>query len=77
MKDSNWVKPTNESSTIDQIRWTGDNVCKVKFLNGGVYAYENVSRAQFEEFRDAESAGRWHHTYLKSRAEHHPCTKLS
>jgi hypothetical protein len=49
----------------------------VRFRNGSVGYYENVSAALFDEFHGSESHGRFVHGRLKANAKQHPWRKVS
>lgn len=40
-------------------------VLEVEFLNGGVYQYLDVQDDEYEEFREADSKGRYLNTAIK------------
>ena len=44
----------------------------VNFLKGGLYRYDNVSRKIYEDFKDAQSAGKFFLTKIKNQ---YPTTK--
>lgn len=50
------------------------HVLEVEFKNGGVYQYLEVPDEEYEEFRSAESKGRYLNTEIKPR---HRARKLS
>lgn len=41
----------------------------VKFNKGQIYSYTPVTREQFEEFKNAKSAGKYFHKNLKQNPE--------
>ena len=43
------------------------NTLAVKFNNGGVYHYQNVTKAEFDKFSKAESIGKHFGSHIKSK----------
>lgn len=55
-----------ESSNVSQIGFDDDNgIIGVVFKNGSVYAYHGCDAAEFAEFKDADSKGRYINQHLK------------
>jgi hypothetical protein len=46
-----------------------DNVLYVKFKSGKTYSYSPVTKEKYEEFKDAESVGKYFHTNFKMNSE--------
>lgn len=63
-----------DSSNIDAVCFLGDGVLVVKFIGGSVYAYEDVSREQYENILFADSIGKaFNQTIIKGEK---PCTLI-
>lgn len=52
------IRERVDSSNIYSIGWE-DNILEVEFRSGAVYEYEDVSEQVFDDFRDAESKGKF------------------
>jgi hypothetical protein len=70
-----------ESSQIEAIGYDPERkVLAIKFKNktgtGPTYEYENVSQTLFDEFKAADSKGRFFRDRIKSNSGTHPFTKL-
>ena len=62
-----------DSSTINAISYK-NNILFVRFNNGGIYIYENVNEKLFEDFKNADSKGKFLNENIKNKYE---CSKLS
>ena len=61
-----------KSSQIESIGHDGDTLA-VKFKNGGIYHYQDVSAAQFAELQKADSIGSHFGKHIRPK---HKFTKL-
>lgn len=59
------------SSNIEGVGWK-DNKLYVKFLNGGVYEYENIGPELWEGLAHADSKGSWLHWWIKINSDEYP-----
>ena len=56
-----------ESTMISRIGHSKDeNILRVKFNNGKVYEYTDVTHSVFKNFAQAESVGRFFHSNIKN-----------
>lgn len=56
------------SSSIDSIGYgTKKKALIVKFLNGGIYVYEDVTQTTFNDFLMASSKGQYHSQFIKGQ----------
>jgi len=59
-----WIEV--ESSNVAAIRYDGDDEeLEVQFNNNIIYAYFNVPAKVFDEFKDADSKGRYLNQHIK------------
>lgn len=64
---SSQLIPVN-SSSVDSIGYGKQKkALVVKFLNGGVYVYEDVSQKIFNDFMSASSKGQYHAQFIKGQ----------
>jgi hypothetical protein len=59
---------TVRSSQLKEIAHN-DNVLYIKFKSGKTYSYSPVTKEKYEEFKNAESAGKYFHTNFKMNSE--------
>ena len=65
MDNINWTEV--ESSNISRIAYDeSDGKIIVEFKDGGQYAYDDCSPQLFNQFRMAESAGKFFHSNIKA-----------
>ena len=65
-----------ESSNILQTTYfPASNRLYISFQRGGVYSYGNVSEELYEEFKVAESHGKFFHAEIKSQPTKYPARK--
>ena len=65
-----------ESSNILQTTYfPASNLLYISFQRGGVYSYANVTEALYEEFKTAESHGKFFISTIKSQPEKYPFRK--
>lgn len=69
-----WMRQV-ASSNIQAIGWYADGLV-IRFTNGSVYEYQNVTRELFDRFLAAESKGQFFHAHIKSDPERFPVRKL-
>lgn len=66
-----------DSTMIEETRYINEGinntVLYVKFTNGKVYRYADVSAKHYTFFTSAESAGKYFNTYIKPK---YPASKL-
>jgi hypothetical protein len=64
-----------------QIEAMGHNeersILRVKFVKGGLYEYQNVSKEVFDSIMSADSVGSTFHKMVKSNPTTYPYTKIS
>ena len=65
-----------ESSNILQTTYfPASNLLYISFQRGGVYSYANVSEEMYEEFKSAESQGKYFQSNIKNQPEKFPFRK--
>lgn len=60
------------SSNVKAATLNDDGTCEVLFANGGKAVYKNFTPDLFKEWEEAESAGRWFHNRIRSKATDFP-----
>lgn len=71
-----------ESSQIKAIGFdSAQNILAIQFKkyngdDGGIYHYQNFTAEQFQQFKSAESIGRYFKANIKSEVEKHPYKKI-
>lgn len=66
--DPNWLRYPVESSQIRELAFDKENNrMYIRFWNKSVYVYEPFTFKQFEEFRIAESIGKYFYANIKSK----------
>ena len=58
---------TLKSTNLEAFRGTSSGELEVKFKNGSIYRYDNVSPADINGLQDAESPGGYFSTWIKDR----------
>lgn len=61
------VLHTPSSSALEYVEHYDDDYLTVKFRNGGLYTYTNVSRAKFSKLCSAESIGQYYVKNIKGQ----------
>lgn len=69
--DDTIVMYSVNSSNIESVGWK-DNKLYVKFLNGGIYEYSNITPDLWEGMKHADSKGSWLHWWLKINSDAYP-----
>ena len=71
MKQNNSNIISFEPVISSQIKARGhkDNTLYLIFRNGKTYSYSPVTKEQYKEFKDAESAGAYFHTHFKMNSK--------
>lgn len=64
-----------KSSAMTKIGYDGNNLF-VKFVKTGWYKYLNVPATLFDEFRNAESKGKFFHRRINPNFKGTPCSNL-
>lgn len=59
-----------ESSTINKIGYADDGDLVVEFASGTMYTYHNVPVSVFEEFKKAESKGKFLNAMIKGNYDY-------
>lgn len=65
-----------ESSNVDALNFSGTSL-QVKFKNGSVYQYENVTEEMFRTILQAASVGRTFNELIKSNPVDYPFSRVS
>jgi hypothetical protein len=65
-----------ESSNIESLAYENGRLY-ARFLQGGIYEYENVPEVIFTELLGAESVGKAFHRLIRKSSEPFPYRKLS
>ena len=58
------------STNIKRILYDPDTLTLTVHLNGGVYQYNGVSEETAQGFETADSAGQYHHAFVKHQHEY-------
>lgn len=74
--DGTYFEAVYDSSNILQTTYFPHaNLLYISFNRGGVYSYGNVDQEMYEEFKNAESQGKFFIERIKSQPNKHPYRK--
>lgn len=65
----------DSSNVLKSTYFVGSNRLFISFNRGGVYSYSNIGKDLYDEFKNADSQGKFLSQYIKKNPDKYPCKK--